>query len=44
MAQFLELLFIEAMSSGVEGGMIEKDTVINKFNEAGVPLTWTRLA
>lgn len=38
MARFLNMLFEEA---GDE--ILDKDTVINKFNEAGVPITWSRL-
>jgi hypothetical protein len=38
MANFLEKLFGEACET-----ILYKSTVLNKFNEAGVPLTWARL-
>ena len=38
MANFLAQLFKEAGDQ-----VLQKTTVINKFNEAGVPLTWARL-
>lgn len=38
MAKFLMLLFEE-----VRDGIYFKSTIVKKFNEAGVPLTWSRL-
>jgi hypothetical protein len=40
MATFLEMLFKEAGDECI----LTRSSVINKFNEAGVPLTWARLA
>ncbi len=38
MTKFLQLLFKESLTI-----YIPKSNVLKKFNEAGVPVTWTRL-
>jgi hypothetical protein len=39
MARFLDILFKEAPN-----GYLLRSTVIHRFNEAGVPITWPRMA
>ena len=39
MADFLEILWREAGPEGI----LTRQTVMDKYNEAGVPITWARL-